>query len=80
MRRLKHQLDTEGKELKKEQKDFESDKRRLNMEAENLIKSERDKFEKNKRVFERQFKAMKNLPNRKERQEIDGLKIELKEM
>lgn len=80
MRRLKHQLDTEGKELKKVQKDFESDKRRLNMEAENLIKSERDKFEKNKRVFERQFKAMKNLPNRKERQEIDGLKIELKEM
>lgn len=51
--RLKHQLDTEQKELKKEQKDFESDKRWMNMETENLIKSEREKFDKNKWVFER---------------------------
>ena len=80
MRRLKHELDTEQKELKKEQKEFESDKWRLNMEAENMIKTEWDKFEKNKRVFERQFKAMKNLPNRKEWQENDQLKIDLKEL
>ena len=50
------------------------------MEAENMIKTEWDKFEKNKRVFERQFKAMKNLPNRKEWQENDQLKIDLKEL
>lgn len=52
----------------------------MNAEIDNYVKNEREKHEKNKRVFERQFKAMKNLPNRKEWQEIDQLKNELKEL
>ena len=66
--------------MKKKQKDFESEKKRLMTEMEAHVQKERDKFEKNKKVFEWQHKAMKNLPNWKEWQEIDQLKEELKEL
>lgn len=42
------------------------------------LEKERSKLDKDKWVFDRQFKAMKNLPNRREWQEIDGLKAEIK--
>lgn len=44
------------------------------------IEAERNKFVKEKRVFERQNKAMQNLPNRREREEIDALIKHLKQI
>lgn len=52
----------------------------MNKEVEQQILKEREKLEKAKKVFERQNKVLKNLPNRKERQEIDSLKEQLKEL
>jgi centromere protein J len=47
---------------------------------EKKIESEKSKFKKEKRVFERQNKAMLNLPNRREREEIDALVKQLKQL
>ena len=52
MWKLKHELDTESKELKTAQKDFESEKKRLMTEMESFVAKEWEKFEKQRKVFE----------------------------
>jgi centromere protein J len=47
---------------------------------EKKIEGEKSKFKKEKRVFERQNKATLNLPNRREREEIDALVKQLKQL
>lgn len=44
------------------------------------IEGEKNKLKKEKRVTERQNKAMKNMPNRREREEIETLQKELKQV
>lgn len=47
---------------------------------EKQLEQERNKLKKERRVFERQNKAMKNLPNRKEREDIAELSKQVKQL
>lgn len=52
----------------------------LQNEYEKEIEGEKAKIQKKKRVIERQSEAMKTIPNRREREEIDSLQKELKDL
>eukprot|EP01022_Parablepharisma_sp_SALTPOND_P001540 TRINITY_DN1066_c1_g1_i4.p1 TRINITY_DN1066_c1_g1~~TRINITY_DN1066_c1_g1_i4.p1 ORF type:complete len:630 (+),score=96.38 TRINITY_DN1066_c1_g1_i4:9217-11106(+) len=66
-----------AKKLSKEIEAFQKQKEKELADLEELKKQEMQKLKKEKRVFERQVKAMQNVPNRKEREEIELLKKEV---
>ncbi|CAI2386820.1 unnamed protein product [Moneuplotes crassus] len=53
---------------------------KMKEEVDKRIEEERNKLKRDKRVAERQNKTMKNLPNRREREEIEALNKELKKL
>ena len=72
---------TEGvNENKKAKRLHNKELKEYEEEIEKQLETERNKLKKEKRVFERQNKAMKNLPNRKEREQIDALAKQLKDL
>lgn len=50
------------------------------LELEEWKKEEQKKIRNEKRISERQSKAVASMPNRKEREEIDGLKATIKKL
>lgn len=72
------------RDLEIEQREFERERKRLVCELENerselhyAVEEERKKLAKEKMVFERYTKELKNRPNKQERMEISNLKVEL---
>lgn len=74
---LRRDLEIEQREFQKERKKFitelENEKTELRFE----IEEERKKLAKDKMVFEKYTKEMRNKPNKQERAEISNLKIEI---
>ena len=67
------------KQIKKHQKDvadFEEQKEKEMASIDEMKEKEEKKWQQEKRVIERQAKAMQNVPNKKEKEEIDELKKE----
>lgn len=78
--RLEKEL-TEGlNENKKAKRLHNKEIKEFEEEIEKQLEAERSKLKKEKRVYERQNKAMKNLPNRREREEIEALTKQLKDL
>jgi centromere protein J len=66
--------------LRSERAEFETYKDIIQGEHENLMQSNREKLVKEKRILERQVRAQLQMPNRKDRSEIDSLRATIEKM
>lgn len=79
-RKQKVEQEKISKKLEKEIETYQKQKEKESAEFEEFKKHEIEKMKKEKRVFERQIRAMQNIPNRKEREEIEQLKKEVSQL
>ena len=80
LRRQKIVLESTMTKLKSERAEFETYKKRIQTEHENLMQSNRERLVKEKRILERQVRAQLQMPNRKDRSEIDSLRATIEKM
>ena len=75
--KMQGELETRTREFRREQKEYERRKADEWEEFEAYREAESKKMTKERRVHDRQTKAMQSMPNRKERDELDKLKKEM---
>jgi len=80
LRKEKVEQERLSKKLVKEMDEFKKQREIERAEFEEQKKQEVDKLKKEKLIFERQMRTLYSLPNRKEREEIEQLKNEIKKL
>ena len=76
----KAKLDERARQVEKEEARLEEERENQAKELEEIREAEMRKIKREKQIAQRNMKAMENKPNRKEREEIEGLKDQLKKL
>ena len=78
--KLKADFERNSTKLSKDIDDYNLDKENKEKDFEILLEEEKNKFQKEKKLHEKNLKAIIMMPNKKEREEIENLKIQLQKL